>query len=425
MVKIALSKSKKRQKLLSRRANTSYLCFRTIIQLIYSMEKLQQHFAKLLRETDTRFHRYLYGQINWANRMVGLTGPRGVGKTTLVLQHIKENLPRDTSLYVTTEDFYFSTHRLADLADDFEKMGGTHLFIDEIHKYPDWSKELKLIYDYHPGLHVTFTGSSVLDINKGAADLSRRAVMYRMQGLSFREYLELFRGIRIGVHALGDILSHRVECPDDFHPLPHFADYLRQGYYPFALDGDFDLRLQQIINQTLEADIPQYAGINVSTARKLKQLLAIIARSVPFKPNISSIAQMLGASRNSIADYCLYIEEAGFIAQLRDATGGIRRLGKVDKIYLDNTNLVQALGRENADKGNLRETFFFNQMRVTHDVIASPVSDFRIGDLTFEVGGRNKKQKQLQGIDKGYVVKDDIETGYANVVPLWQFGLTY
>ena len=227
------------------------------------------------------------------------------------------------------------------------------------------------------------------------------------------------------MHALGDILSHRVECPDDFHPMPHFADYLRQGYYPFALDGDFDLRLQQIINQTLEADIPQYAGINVSTARKLKQLLAIIARSVPFKPNISSIAQMLGASRNSIADYCLYIEEAGFIAQLRDTTGGIRGLGKVDKIYLDNTNLVQALGRENADKGNLRETFFFNQMRVTHDVIASPVSDFRIGDLTFEVGGRNKKQKQLQGIDKGYVVKDDIETGYANVVPLWQFGLTY
>ena len=201
--------------------------------------------------------------------------------------------------------------------------------------------------------------------------------------------------------------------------------YKRQGYYPFALEGDFDVRLQQIINQTLESDIPQYADMNVSTGRKLKQLLAIIAKSVPFKPNISSIATMLGASRNNIADYCLYIEEAGFIAQLRDATGGVRGLGKVDKIYLDNTNLIYSLGREASDIGNIRETFFLNQMRVGHDVIASPVSDFLIDDMTFEVGGKNKKQKQIQGIEKAYVVKDDIEAGYMNVIPLWQLGLSY
>lgn len=191
------------------------------------------------------------------------------------------------------------------------------------------------------------------------------------------------------------------------------------------MEGDFDVRLQQIINQTLESDIPQYADMNVSTGRKLKQLLAIIAKSVPFKPNISSIATMLGASRNNIADYCLYIEEAGFIAQLRDATGGVRGLGKVDKIYLDNTNLIYSLGREASDIGNIRETFFLNQMRVGHDVIASPVSDFLIDDMTFEVGGKNKKQKQIQGIEKAYVVKDDIEAGYMNVIPLWQLGLSY
>ena len=203
------------------------------------------------------------------------------------------------------------------------------------------------------------------------------------------------------------------------------SNYLKSGYYPFALEGDFDVRLQQIINQTLESDIPQYADMNVSTGRKLKQLLAIIAKSVPFKPNISSIATMLGASRNNIADYCLYIEEAGFIAQLRDATGGVRGLGKVDKIYLDNTNLIYSLGREASDIGNIRETFFLNQMRVGHDVIASPVSDFLIDDMTFEVGGKNKKQKQIQGIEKAYVVKDDIEAGYMNVIPLWQLGLSY
>ena len=357
--------------------------------------------------------------------MIGLTGPRGVGKTTLVLQHIKEELDRNKALYVTAEDFYFASHKLVDLVYSFAKLGGKYLFIDEIHKYKDWSKELKLIYDYHPELNVIFTGSSVLDINKGASDLSRRAVMYQMQGLSFREYLQLFHHISINTYSLSDILQHKIELPKDFRPLVYFTNYLKSGYYPFALEGDFDVRLQQIINQTLESDIPQYADMNVSTGRKLKQLLAIIAKSVPFKPNISSIATMLGASRNNIADYCLYIEEAGFIAQLRDATGGVRGLGKVDKIYLDNTNLIYSLGREASDIGNIRETFFLNQMRVGHDVIASPVSDFLIDDMTFEVGGKNKKQKQIQGIEKAYVVKDDIEAGYMNVIPLWQLGLSY
>ena len=389
------------------------------------MDKLQEHFSKLLQETSSDFHRYLYSRINWKSRMIGLTGPRGVGKTTLILQHIKEEMTRSESLYVTAEDFYFSSNKLVDLADRFVKLGGKFLFIDEIHKYQDWSKELKLIYDYHPELNVVFTGSSVLDINKGVSDLSRRAVMYQMQGLSFREYLKLFHAIDIEVYTLPDILQHKVTLPDGFRPLSFFAEYLKRGYYPFALEEDFDLRLLQIINQTLESDIPQYAGMNVSTGRKLKQLLAIIAKSVPFKPNVSSIATMLNASRNSITDYCQYIEEAGLIAQLRDATGGIRGLGKVNKIYLDNANLIYALGREASDIGNIRETFFLNQMRVKHDVIASPISDFLIDDLTLEVGGRNKKQKQLQGIENGYVVKDDIEIGYMNVIPLWQFGLEY
>lgn len=389
------------------------------------MDRLQEYFNNSLRKTTTDFHRYMYDRINWDNRMIGLVGPRGVGKTTLILQYIKENMPRENSLYVTAEDFYFADHKLTDLADEFVKMGGKYLFIDEIHKYKYWSKELKLIYDYHSDLKVVFTGSSVLDIKKGASDLSRRAIMYQMQGLSFREYLKLFHHIDIARYDLAYIISQKVALPDDFRPLVYFKEYLERGYYPFALESDFDIKLQQILNQTLETDIPLFADMNVSTGRKLKQLLAIIAKSVPFKPNISSIATALSSSRNSIADYCLYIEDAGLIAQLRDATGGIRGLGKVDKIYLDNTNLIYNLGGAMSDIGNIRETFFLNQTRVVHDVISSSVSDFQIDNMTFEVGGKNKKQKQLQGIENGYVVKDDIEMGYANVIPLWQFGLEY
>jgi predicted AAA+ superfamily ATPase len=390
-----------------------------------AMDKLYEQFMKLLRETDTGFLRYIYSDINWESRMIGITGPRGVGKTTLVLQYIKMNLNVSEALYVTAEDFYFSDNKLIELADTFVKRNGKYLFIDEIHKYRDWARELKLIYDYHPELNVVFSGSSVLDIKKGASDLSRRAVMYHMQGLSFREYLQLFHHVTSRSYTLEDILSHKVELPEIRHPLPLFEEYLKRGYYPFSLEEDFELKLQQIVNHTLETDIPMYAGMNVSTGRKLKQLLAIIAKSVPFKPNMTGIAAALMASRNNIADYCLYIEEAGLITQLRNATGGIRGLGKVDKIYLDNTNIIYTLASGNPNPGNIRETFFLNQLRIKYDVITSPVADFRIGDHTFEVGGKNKGLKQIQGLDNAFVVKDGIEQGYLNTIPLWQIGLTY
>ncbi len=390
-----------------------------------AMDKLYEQFMKLVRETDTGFIRYIYSDINWESRMIGITGPRGVGKTTMVLQHIKMNLNVSEALYVTAEDFYFSDNKLIELADTFVKRNGKYLFIDEIHKYRDWARELKLIYDYHPELNVVFSGSSVLDIKKGASDLSRRAVMYHMQGLSFREYLQLFHHVTSRSYTLEDILSHKVELPEIRHPLPLFEEYLKRGYYPFSMEEDFELKLQQIVNHTLETDIPMYAGMNVSTGRKLKQLLAIIAKSVPFKPNMTGIAAALMASRNNIADYCLYIEEAGLITQLRNATGGIRGLGKVDKIYLDNTNLIYSLASSNPNSGNLRETFFLNQLRIKYDVLTAPVADFRIGDYTFEVGGKNKGLKQIQGLDNAFVVKDGIEHGYLNTIPLWQFGLTY
>lgn len=388
------------------------------------MERLQAAFDKLLRETTSTFHRYMYNRIDWNARIVGLLGPRGVGKTTMVLQYIKENLPRKESLYVVAEDLYFASHTLVDLADAFARTGCKYLIIDEIHKYKGWSHELKLIYDYHSELHVFFTGSSILDFYKGASDLSRRVLTYEMQGLSYREYLSLFHQIELPVYSLQQILNQEVELPQGFLPLQHFSDYLKRGYYPFR-DNNFERYIMNVVNTTLEVDIAQYADLTPATIRKLKRLLAIIAQAAPFKPNFTQIGGQLEVSRNNIAHLCAWLEKAGLIGQLRDSTGGIQGLGKVDKIYLDNATLIYVLGNMSTEIGTIRETFFYSQMRVMTDVISSRISDFEIDGKTFEVGGRKKKQKQIQNAEQGYVVKDDIETGYGNIIPLWQFGLTY
>ena len=380
-----------------------------------------------LRQTISVFHRYMYDQVSWESRMFGLVGPRGVGKSTMILQYIKENREKRRILYVAADHLYFSTHTLFNTVDEFVKDGGEQIFIDEIHKYENWSRELKLIHDSYPDLKVGFTGSSILDITKGVSDLSRRALIFTMQGLSFREYLALFHQISAPVYTIDEILGQKVKLEAVSHPLPLFRDYLMNGYYPFASEGDYQMRLRQVINQTMEVDIPQYANMNASTGRKLKKLLAVISQSVPFKPVMDSLATVINVSRNVLPNYFLYMEQAGMIGQLRDDTGGIRGLGKVEKVYIDNTNLAYVLGHESTDIGNIRETFFYNQMRVTTDVISSRISDFEIDGKTFEVGGKSKKQKQkqIQDAAQGYVVKDDIETGYGNVIPLWQFGLTY
>lgn len=389
------------------------------------MEELLGYYNLLVNRTKTDFHRYLYTEIDWQDHLVGLTGPRGVGKTTLILQHIKENLNRNTTLYVTAEDLYFSNHTLLSLAKDMADKGFTHFFIDEIHKYPDWSRELKLINDYHPNLHVVFTGSSILDIQKGASDLSRRAVMYSMQGLSFREYLMLFHNINVPVYSIEDIIAQRVDANAIEHPLQLFRQYLQTGYYPFSRERNFNRRLREVINQTLEVDIPVFARMNASTGHKLKRLLSIISESAPFKPNFTKIATLLDVSRNVIADYILMMEEAGMAMQLHNSTTGLRNLGKVEKVYLDNTNLIYNLSPENADLGNVRETFFLNQTRLQNEVTFSGIADFQIGDFTFEVGGRHKGQQQIEQANRGFIVKDDIEFPMLNIIPLWHFGLNY
>mgnify|MGYP004491931011 CR=1 FL=1 len=376
---------------------------------------------------DMSFKRYMYDKLPWEARLVGLTGPRGVGKSTLIMQYIKEMVEEDRkkALYVSADHSYFTVHTLTELASQFVREGGEWLYIDEVHKYSGWSKELKQIYDSHPALHTFFTGSSVLDILEGEADLSRRALLFHMQGLSFREYLELFHGVKTPVRSLEEILNGQMQITGVQHPIPLFNHYVREGYFPFAKEGYVLQRLQQVVRLTMEVDIPQYANMSPSTGKKLRRMLTIIAGNVPYKPEATALANEIKVSRNDISTYLLYMEKAGMIGQLRNETGGMRGLGKVEKVFLDNTNFIYALANDNANIGNIRETFFYNQTRLNEDVMSSKVSDFTIGKYTFEVGGANKSHKQVKGVDNAFIVRDNIEYVSGEIIPLWGFGLMY
>lgn len=388
-------------------------------------ESLYAYMRLQLELTCSDFHRYLYNNVNWNARMVAITGARGVGKSTMVLQYVKTQISDCKVLYISADHTFFTTHTLVEVADDFSKEAGSLLVIDEVHKYPDWSRELKQIYDTHPDMKVIFTGSSVLDIIDGVADLSRRVLHYTMYGLSFREYLELFHHISVPKYSLEEILDGKAHIEGMLHPLPAFREYLSEGYYPFAIEGDFPLRMQNVITKTIESDISQYAGLKATTAKKLKKMLAVISGLAPYKPNADNLALEIGISRNSVQDYLSLLERAQLIGQLRDDTGGIRGLGKVEKVYIDNPSLMRVLSGGKTDVGNMRETFFYNQMRVKNDVISSRQSDFKIEKYTFEVGGRKKGKKQIEDIPDSFIVKDDIEFAQGNVIPLWAFGLNY
>lgn len=386
---------------------------------------LYAYMEEQLKRTPVSFRRYLYDGIPWENQMTGIVGARGVGKSTMLKQYILSRKDRQQMLYVSADHTYFTDHSLTALADEFVKDGGTYLFIDEVHKYRSWSRELKQIYDIHPGLHVVFTGSSIMDIEKGEADLSRRALMYKLEGLSFREYMELFHSVRSPAFTVDEILKHKAGLEGIEHPLPYFREYLKRGYYPFASETGFEKRLQQVITQTIESDIAQYADLKASTARKLKKMLGIISTLAPYKPSSEKLAVEIGVSKNNVPEYLLYLEKAGMIGQLRDDTGGMRGLGKTEKIYIDNPTLMTVLANGTPDIGNLRETFFYSQMKVMNEVTASKESDFVIGQHTFEIGGKKKGHKQIENITGSIIVKDDIEYGHGIEIPLWHFGLNY
>lgn len=390
------------------------------------MESLYRNFKQKLEDTPIDYLRSFHEEIEWGARLVAILGAKGVGKSTLVLQHIKLHESVNKVLYVSADDLYFTSHSLFELAERFYTDGGEALYIDEIHKYEGWSREVKNIYDTFAKLRVCYTGSSVLDLEKGGADLSRRKLEYKMYGLSFREYLAIEKGLDIPKHTLEQILANDIIFPyKDFRPVALFKDYLKHGYYPFFKEKGYWQRLNAVVKETIEVDIPHYAELSLTTAQKLRKLLYIISQSVPFKPNYSKLARDLDLNRNLVSDLVLWLEKAQLINILRDDTHGISSLGKVDKVYLSNPNLAYALSDTDPDVGNVRETIFLASLLPLYNITSASSGDFKVNDYIFEVGGKNKTQKQIQGLEKAYIVKDDIEFGYLNVLPLWAFSLMY
>lgn len=393
-----------------------------------------QRFSTRLRNVSLDFKRYLYYNIDWTNRLIAIKGSRGVGKTTLLLQYIKENYKVDGSvLYVSLDDIYFQANSLVDLGEDFYQKGGKYLFLDEVHKYSNWSLEIKNLYDNYTDLHIVFTSSSLLEINKGEGDLSRRSVNYDLKGLSFREYLEFEHQIEYTPVSLEDVLDSHMEISSDITQkikiLPLFQSYLNVGYYPFYKESidTYHQKLNSIINQIIESDIPSVYTTEYQTIYKLKKLLYILSTSVPFQPNITQLSQKINTtSRSSTLQYLDYLAKAGLINNLKTSAKGNNYLVKPDKIYLENTNLIYAIGENQMEVGNIRETFFLNQTSVLNKVNTSKESDFLInGKYTIEVGGKHKKFKQIKDITDSFVVSDNIEIGFGNKIPLWLFGFLY
>lgn len=397
------------------------------------MESIEERIFKKIDATSLEFIRSMVDKIRWDARLIGIKGSRGVGKTTLLLQYIKQNLRLDhTTLYVSLDNIWFAQNSLVSMVDDFVKRGGKHLFLDEVHKYPNWSIEIKNIYDDFPELKIVFTGSSMLEILNARADLSRRAVIYHMQGLSFREFLAIKTGNEFPIISLENLIENHVtiarEVLRKVKPLEHFGAYLSHGYFPFFREVPelYHHRLEEVVNMTLEIELPLLRNVEISYIPKLKHLLHIISESVPFIPNVTKLSERIGINRNTLVSYLFFLQEARLTKNLYKDIKGITQMQKPEKIYLENTNFQFAFTPKNADLGNLRETFFINQVSHLHTVEYVKGGDFRIdGKYIFEVGGKNKTSEQIQGLKNSFIAADDIEYGNPKKIPLWLFGFLY
>ena len=399
------------------------------------METLFEKFRKKLDATTTDFTRSVMHEIAWNEaRLIGLKGARGVGKTTLLFQYIKLHLSDKINevLYISLDNLYFNNNNLLALIDQFVKRGGNYLFIDEVHRYPNWSQELKNAYDDYPELRIVFTGSSMLEILNARADLSRRAIVYTMGGLSFREYLSIKNIHTFQPYSLDEILKNHqeyaVQISKEIRPLQWFQGYLEGGYYPYFIESEslYRTKVEEVVRMMLEIELPALRGLENQYILKIKQLLMVLTESVPFTPNVSKLAERIGINRNTLIAYLKNLQDVGLTMHLFSESTGITRLQKPEKIYLENTNLMYALNPKQVNLGSIRETFWMNQLSQLHNVTLPQNGDFLIDNLyTFEIGGKNKSSKQIQGINDAYVVKDDIEIGSAGVIPLWLFGFLY
>lgn len=396
------------------------------------IQPLLNVYHRKLAATDLRFKRYLYNEINWNVRLVGIKGARGVGKTTLLLQHIKDSFENvDDALYFSLDNLWFDNHRLEDLVEFLYTHGIVNLYIDEVHRYKNWTSLLKNFYDNYPDLKIVYTGSAMLAIDNSVADLSRRQSLYTLNGLSFREYLEYEDVITVSPVRLEDLLKNHVQIALDITSkvkvLKYFDLYLRSGYYPYYKEAgdDYLMRLGEVVRLVIDDDIPSVVEITYTTAQKIKKLLMVIAQNVPLEPNINKLASQLESSRDQTLKMLYWLDRAGLLWLLTEKQKDYKHLLGPKKVYLNNPNLMFALSG-NVSEGTMRETFFVNQVGTVSDLIMPKQGDFLVDETyLFEVGGSRKTFDQIADIPNGYLAIDDIEVGNGNRIPLWMFGLLY
>lgn len=396
------------------------------------MDNLIENYLRKLNKLTSKFERSAHAFLEKDNRLIGLTGARGIGKTTLMLQYAQKQRNFETEvLYASLDNFYFSSHRLYDLANEFTKRGGKILLLDEVHKYDGWAREIKNIYDDFEELKVIFTDSSLLKILDSKADLSRRAVVFKMQGLSFREFLALETEVEFPIYNIQELIDNHTDISqkilNEVRPFQFFKDYLYSGYYPFYKESEelYQQKLESVVNLILQIELPQLRKFDISKLSKMKQLLVILAESSPFKPNISKLSERTGINRVTLLQYLYYLEEESLTRNLFKDAKGITVFQKPEKLYLENTNLSYLLARE-LNRGAARETFFVNQVGYKHQIEYVENGDFLVdGHTTYEIGGKNKTTNQIKGISNAYRALDDIEIATGRVIPLWLFGFLY
>lgn len=396
------------------------------------LQPLIDNYHRKIAKISLRFKRYLYAQINWKARIIAIKGARGVGKTTLLLQHILEHYQDiDQTLYASLDDLWFTTHSLLELVDWADRHGISRLYLDEVHRYDNWSQTLKNIYDNYPDMSIVYTSSSILMMDNAKVDLSRRQTIYMLHGLSFCEFLNFEGVLDIEPIPLKDLLQHHVrhamKIVQEIKVTPLFEDYLAHGYYPFYRESveDFFGRLRQTVSVVIDTDLPAVENVSFDTIQKTKKLLMIISERVPFEPNMSELWKQL-STNNDLGLRMLYaLDKAQILALLINQTKSYKYLCKPEKIFLNNANLMHVLCPQ-VDKGNERETFFYSQMRVANEVKFPKQGDFLINDkYLFELGGKKKNFDQIADVANSFLAVDDTEVGYGNRIPLWMFGMVY
>ncbi|MGL4632349.1 MAG: ATP-binding protein [Leadbetterella sp.] len=394
------------------------------------MHVLERISTRILEAETLGFKRYLYDEIDFENRLIILTGCRGVGKSTLLRQYLKS---KEKPLYLTLDHIYFSSHTLLDCLEEFYDLGYRTIGLDEVHKYPDWSIELKNAYDILPGLQLLVTSSSALKIIKGVGDLSRRASVYRLKGMSFREYLEYEHRLILPTIALEDLITTHVSIAEDllslYGSIPKwFKNYLKKGYYPFYKEAGkvYNEKLMAVVNQVLEVDLPAIFNLDYTAVRQMKRLYSLLSDLAPYSPNIKKMADQLGISRNRVLEFVDYLDSADLLNTLSLPQKSDSILTKPDKIFLENTNLIAAFSMEEGNLGTMRETFFRSAMGVKNKIYSPAKGDFMVDSrYVFEVGGKNKSTHQIHDMPNAHLVKDDIRIGYGSTIPLWVFGFVY